>query len=252
MTSQQFKCTICTKDIDCSVKPKVIENNICCSDCIKSPNSNNKIPLKPQNTAASSNKPHREESNKTPTWIIKNGRAPPLVTDHPNSVEFVEPDVHSIIAEADNIFHDLRKDMNIVVCGPPRAGKSTLINDICGREVCRTGAGLASITYNYDKLLPRYITDLPREDNGVKFCANIGLTIAINSQRFKTDDGEKSVSGVNELINGVMESLVDEKLVEWLLVVLENKGFLDKHLKLGRIGRFTSRNFRRMKNKSFI
>ncbi|CAF1580972.1 unnamed protein product [Adineta ricciae] len=224
MTSQQFKCTICTKDIDCSVKPKVIENNICCSDCIKSPNSNNKIPLKPQNTAASSNKPHREE----------------------------KPDVHSIIAEADNIFHDLRKDMNIVVCGPPRAGKSTLINDICGREVCRTGAGLASITYNYDKLLPRYITDLPREDNGVKFCANIGLTIAINSQRFKTDDGEKSVSGVNELINGVMESLVDEKLVEWLLVVLENKGFLDKHLKLGRIGRFTSRNFRRMKNKSFI
>lgn len=280
-------------------------------------------------------------------------------TEHPNSIEDVEADVHSIIVEADaensmvdNIFHDLSKDMNIVVCGSPRVGKSTLINAICGREVCIAGTGLASITSditchtmkgqldtaskkinyqynfwdtpgfeawsdtkikakvedilqkpnskplclifcaaptsfgnldrlewlldlcmkkhifcalvctnmyagglnnrkavlnNYDKLLSKYITDSPKEENGVKFYGNIGLTIAINSEPFETDDGVKPASGVNELIYGIMESLVDEKVVEWLLVVLENKGFWDKHLKLDRIERSASRNFKRIK-----
>ncbi|CAF1187887.1 unnamed protein product [Adineta ricciae] len=231
MTSQQFKCAICTKDIPCSVKSKVIANKIYCSNCIVSSNSNNKISLKPQNTAASSNNPYREEMDgKQPSYIvnesgiIKNGHAPTLVTDHPNSVEYVEPDVHSIIAEVDaenptvdNIFHDLSKDMNIVVCGPPRAGKSTLINAICGREVPASSfvrvehlqwllrlcmekhifcalvctymyagdlSSRKAVLDNYDRPLSRYITDSPREDNGVKFYGNIGLTIAVNSQPF--------------------------------------------------------------------
>lgn len=46
----------------------------------------------------------------------------------------------------DQIFKALSNDMNIIVCGSPRVGKSTLINAIYGQEVAEAKEGLDSVT----------------------------------------------------------------------------------------------------------
>lgn len=44
-------------------------------------------------------------------------------------------------------------EFNVIVCGPPRVGKSTLINAICGHRQAKTATGLGSCT----KVIHRYV-----------------------------------------------------------------------------------------------
>ncbi len=78
---------------------------------------------------------------------------------------------------------------------------------------------------NFNKLLSKYIHDSPRIENDITFYGNVGLCAAVNSEPYETDDRILPPSGVNELIYGIMESLVDEQVLNWCLVVLENQKF---------------------------
>ncbi|CAF1240610.1 unnamed protein product [Adineta steineri] len=251
----------------------------------------------------------------------------------------VRKEMQSILFDAkdqmvDDVFNGLLEDTNIIVCGSPRVGKSTLINSICGREVAEAREGLASVTqsiscytkegvcnsesgpknYKYtfwdtpgfeswekndirskvksiiekpdakpicmifcaspttfvdltqlewlldlcinkkhifcalvctnkyagplksrravletfNKLLLKFVDNPPREENDITFYGNIGLCASVNSEPYELDDNILPISGVNELIYGITESLVDEHVLNWCLVVLENKGFWDK------------------------
>jgi hypothetical protein len=53
------------------------------------------------------------------------------------------------------------------------------------------------------------------------------LCAAVNSEPYEDDDRIVPTSGINELIYGIMESLTDEQVLNWCLIVLENKGFWD-------------------------
>ena len=56
----------------------------------------------------------------------------------------------SAVATRDPVVHrniaDTFKEINIVICGSPRVGKSTLINAICGEQVAKAEPGLNSCT----------------------------------------------------------------------------------------------------------
>ena len=232
----------------------------------------------------------------------------------------------------DDIFNDLSNDMHIIVCGPPRVGKSTLINAICGVKLARAQEGIDSVTqsiqcyrkqgqidtgsqivnyqYNvwdtpgfeswqsksikekikeilskpetkpvcmifcaspnsfadteqlewlldlfinekhifcalvctdkysgqkkkvdallntYDRLLNKYVDQPAKTTNDVTFYGNVGLTACVNSEPYEDSQGNiLPTEGVNELIQGILESLVDEKVIQWCLVVLENQDF---------------------------
>ncbi len=220
----------------------------------------------------------------------------------------------------EDISTDLFQDLNIVVCGSPRVGKSTLINVMCGKEVAKVKEGLASVTQTiecytlegsrnaesnainykfnfwdtpgfeswdkgnikpkvkeiiekpeskplcmifcaspgtfvdltqldwllnlcinkmhifcalvctnkyagqsksrqavlntFNELLSKYSNDPPRIENDITFYGNIGLCAAVNSEPYVDDDLNRPASGINELILGIMESVVDEEVLK--------------------------------------
>jgi GTP-binding protein EngB required for normal cell division len=77
----------------------------------------------------------------------------------------------------------------------------------------------------FNELLSKYSDDPPRIENDISFYGNIGLCAAVNSEPYIDEDRNKPALGTNELILGIMESLVDEEVLKWCFVVLENEGF---------------------------
>ncbi len=79
----------------------------------------------------------------------------------------------------------------------------------------------------FNGLLSKFTNDPPRTDKDVTFYGNVGLCAAVNSEPYEDDDRILPPCGTNELILGIMESLVDEQVLNWCFVVLENQGFWD-------------------------
>ncbi|CAF0805552.1 unnamed protein product [Adineta steineri] len=86
-----------------------------------------------------------------------------------------------------------------------------------------------AVLESFNKLLSKYVDTPPREANDITFYGNIGLCASVNSEPYELDDNILPKSGINELIYGITESLVDEHVLNWCLVVLENKGFWDNY-----------------------
>lgn len=224
--------------------------------------------------------------------------------------------------------------MNIIICGSPRVGKSTLINAICGQKVAEAKEGLASVTqaikchtmngcidtgssnityaYNfwdtpgfesweknnirskleemikkpefkpvcmifcaapgtfvnliqldwllnlcikekhifcalvctnkyagqtkslnavldtYHNLLLKYVNEPPRVENDIRIYGHIGLSASVNSEPYQMEEKVLPKSGINELIHAIMESLADDKVLEFIFAVMKNKGFWAK------------------------
>ena len=78
---------------------------------------------------------------------------------------------------------------------------------------------------SFNQLLSKFTNDSPRKQNDITFYGNIGLCAAVNSEPYEDDDRIRPTCGINELILGIMESLVDEEVLNWCFVVLENEGF---------------------------
>ena len=78
---------------------------------------------------------------------------------------------------------------------------------------------------SYHKLLVNYINDPPREDNEITFYGNDGLITAVNCESYETDTEILPVSGLNELNCGIIESLVDDQVMQWCILLLENQSF---------------------------
>ncbi|CAF0943026.1 unnamed protein product [Didymodactylos carnosus] len=83
-----------------------------------------------------------------------------------------------------------------------------------------------AVMHDFQTLLAKYHPET-RKENGVIYFGNMGLCTTVNSQKFEDEDAGKSFeqSGVDELIFGIMESLDDEKVIQWCMVVFENKSF---------------------------
>ena len=99
---------------------------------------------------------------------------------------------------------------------------------VCTNKYAGPVKSRRAVLNEFHKLLSKYVTEPPREVNDINFYGNIGLCAAVNSEPYEDDDRILPTCGVNELIYGIMESLVDEHVLNWCLLVLENKGFWDE------------------------
>ncbi len=79
----------------------------------------------------------------------------------------------------------------------------------------------------FNALLSKYANnEAPRVENDISFYGNIGLCAAVNSEPYVSVNNQVlPPCGVNELIHGIMSSLVDEEVINWCMLVLENQGF---------------------------
>ncbi len=82
-----------------------------------------------------------------------------------------------------------------------------------------------AVLESFNELLAKFTNDPPRTENDITFYGNIGLCAAVNSEPYEDDDRILPARGANELILGIMESLVDEQVLNWCFMVLENQGF---------------------------
>ena len=66
-----------------------------------------------------------------------------------------------------------------------------------------------------------------REENGVIYFGSAGLCTSVNSVAIKDEETGRAyeVSGINELIFGIMQSLDNEKMAQWCMVAFENQSF---------------------------
>ncbi|CAF3427362.1 unnamed protein product [Rotaria socialis] len=97
---------------------------------------------------------------------------------------------------------------------------------VCTNKCAASDKQLEGVMNDFEQLLRRH-HDKPREENGVMFFGNMGLCTAVNSERFVNSCQNVIIepSGIDELIVGIMESLDDEKLLQWCTLALENKKF---------------------------
>lgn len=105
-------------------------------------------------------------------------------------------------------------------------GKQIFCALVCTNKWAGQRSQREAIMNDFQELLECY-NDKTREENGVIYYGNMGLCTSVNSQQYVDEDSGKSVeeSGVNELIFGIMESLDDDKILQWCMVVFENKSF---------------------------
>lgn len=96
---------------------------------------------------------------------------------------------------------------------------------VCTNKHAGTKKSRQAVLDEYNRLLSKFVTEPPRVENDITFYGNVALCAAVNSTTFEDDDRELAASGVNELIYGIMQSLVDEQVLNWCLLVLENQGF---------------------------
>ncbi|CAF3212563.1 unnamed protein product [Rotaria sp. Silwood2] len=77
----------------------------------------------------------------------------------------------------------------------------------------------------FKALLSKFVNEPSRVENDITLYGHIGLCASVNSEPYESENGVLPKSGINELIHGIMESLVDEQVLKWCFVVLENEGF---------------------------
>ena len=82
---------------------------------------------------------------------------------------------------------------------------------------------------DFQHILQRHQTKT-RDENGIAYYGNVGLCTSVNSVAFTDEQTGKEYeqSGIDELILGIMESLDDDKLAQWCVVIFENKSFWKK------------------------
>ena len=105
---------------------------------------------------------------------------------------------------------------------------------VCTNKYAGQVKSRRAVLEDFNGLLSKYSKYSPKIENDITFYSNIGLCAAVNSEPYEDDDRILAVSGINELIYGITTSLVDEQVLKWCFVVLENKGFWnDCQQKLG-------------------
>ncbi|CAF3316139.1 unnamed protein product [Rotaria socialis] len=97
---------------------------------------------------------------------------------------------------------------------------------VCTNKCSGSDKQFKGVMDDFEQLLKKH-HDKSREENGVMFFGNMGLCTAVNSERFvnSRQNAITEPSGIDELILGIMESLDDEKLVQWCMLALKNKNF---------------------------
>ena len=96
---------------------------------------------------------------------------------------------------------------------------------VCTNKHAGQKKSLDAVLKAFKTLLSKHVKTPTKEENGITYYADIGLCAAVNSEPYEDDDHLIPASGVNELIYGILESLTDERVYKWCMVVLENKGF---------------------------
>ena len=96
---------------------------------------------------------------------------------------------------------------------------------VCTNKYAGQTKNLCAVLDDFKKMLSKYVNGPPREQKDIVFYGNIGLCTSVNSEPYENENGILPVSGVNELTYGIMESLVDDQVIDWLFLVLENKDF---------------------------
>ena len=99
---------------------------------------------------------------------------------------------------------------------------------VCTNKYAGQVKSRRAVLDDFNRLLSQYVTDQPRIEKEIAFYGNIGLCTCVNSEPFDQDDRTLPTCGIDELIYGIMESLIDEQVLNWCLIVLENKGFWKK------------------------
>jgi len=96
---------------------------------------------------------------------------------------------------------------------------------VCTNKYAGQKKSRQAVLNEFNHLLSKYVQDQPTIENDITFYGNYGLVAAVNSEPYENDEKILEPSGINELILGIMKSLVDEHVLNWCFIVLENQGF---------------------------
>ena len=111
-------------------------------------------------------------------------------------------------------------NINILVCGRPGCGKSTLINEILGEKKCKSGTSGSGITQKISHYLhkekPAIFYDSPGFDENNKVERVISLIKKLNSDMLSNSDKIHCVLFVKNLYDERDFQGDDEKLIEYI------------------------------------
>lgn len=104
---------------------------------------------------------------------------------------------------------------------------------VCTNKYAGSVKSRRAVIDDFKELLSKYVDDPPREDTESQIIryGSIGLCASVNSEPYEDDDRILPPCGVNELIYTILDSLIDDEVLKWVLLILENKEFWKSHTK---------------------
>lgn len=96
---------------------------------------------------------------------------------------------------------------------------------VCTNKYAGSKKSRQAVLDEFNRLLSKFVSEPPRIENEISYYGNIGLCASVNSVPFDGDERIIPAEGIDELIYGIMQSLVDEQFLNWCFIVLENEAF---------------------------
>ncbi|CAF2073617.1 unnamed protein product [Rotaria magnacalcarata] len=175
----------------------------------------------------------------------------PEITDRQTSEKYIDAQHFRIniwdtkgITTWDSSIVDIVRQKNpmcVILCASPGSFANNefireLINEcinfnilivlVCTNQWNGSDESRQAVMKEFDNLLKSYNQEI-KEENGIHYYGNVGLTSLVNSVEYinRRLEIEKPNKAIGSLLFGIMKSLNSDKLLGWCYTVMENDGF---------------------------